>query len=147
MHTGFNQCSKKNGSMKNNYRNFWLNKRHEFVCGLNNLSFATYHDMFAGEYQVGYGRFHSVEKLHASSYIDGESQCLILIHYYTYKYIVATGYLQFTSTGVNWAWFNFLSFVDSYLLYLTFTWFQFNTSFLNDKKKEDTFYLFLHVRH
>lgn len=96
--------------MKNKYRNFWLNKRHEYVCGLNNLSFVTYHDMFAGEYQVGYGRFHSVEKLHASSYINGESQCLILIHYYTYnthKYIVATGYLQFTSTGVNWAWINF----------------------------------------
>lgn len=72
--------------------NFWLNKRHKFVCGLNNLSFVTYHDMFAGEYQVGYGRFHCVEKLHASSYIDGESQCLILIHNYTYnthKYIVA----------------------------------------------------------
>lgn len=82
----------KNGSMKNKYRNFWLNKRHEFVCGLNNLSFVTYHDMFAGEYQVGYGRFHGVEKLHASSYINGESQCLILIHNYTYnthKYIVA----------------------------------------------------------
>lgn len=131
--------------------NFWLNKRPEYVCGLNNLSFVTYHDMFAGEYQVGYGRFHSVEKLHASSYIDGESQCLILIHYYTYnthKYIVDTGYLQFTSTGVNWAWINFLSFVDSYLLYLTFTWFQFNTTFLNDKKKTwHMFYLFLHVRH
>lgn len=78
--------------MKNKYRNFWLNTRHGFVCGLNNLSFVTYHDMFAGEYQVGYGRFHCVEKLHASSYIDGESQCLILIHNYTYnthKYIVA----------------------------------------------------------
>lgn len=47
--------------------------------------------MFAGEYQVGYGRLHGVEKLHSSSYVNGESQCLILIHNYTYntyKFIV-----------------------------------------------------------
>lgn len=58
---------------------------------MNNLSFVTYHDMFAGEYQVGYGRLHGVEKLHSSSYVNGESQCLILIHNYTYntyKFIV-----------------------------------------------------------
>lgn len=77
--------------MKNKYCNFWLNKRYEFVCGLNNLFFVIYYDMFVGEYQVGYGRFYCVEKFYVSSYINGEFQCLILIYNYIYdiyKYIV-----------------------------------------------------------
>lgn len=127
--------------------NFWLNKRHKFVCGLNNLSFVTYHDMFAGEYQVGYGRFHCVEKLHASSYINGESQCLILIHNYTYdthKYIVAIYNLYLQGWIKRKAIFFFLQTV----IYCISQSHDFNTSFLNDKKNPwHMFYLFLHVRH
>lgn len=123
-----------------------LNKRHKFVCGLNNLSFVTYHDMFAGEYQVGYGRFHGVEKLHSSSYVNGESQCLILIHNYTYnthKYVVATIFTIY----IYWDELSMkqFSFVDCNLLYLTITWFQ--HYIFKWPKKHDTFYLFLHVGH
>lgn len=121
-----------------------LNKRHQFVCGLNNLSFVTYHDMFAGEYQVGYGRFHGVEKLHSSSYVNGESQCLILIHNYTYnthKYVVATKftiYIYWDELSVKqFSFFRRLQFIVSHNHMISTLHY-----FLNDKKNMTHFTCF-----